>query len=655
MSILTAWSPFFHSTARMHGRSQFSGDRVERIEPIEDELIRAYVQEAAPEGEDASESGAEPERHLVTVRRDDRRAEAECTCSQFEKGTYCKHIWATLLDVQHNEGPGASAAELAKLRVRAPKARKRTGAGRRPIRQAEPQWMGRLSLLRPPMHDQSSNTQIAMPAQRQICYVVLPEASERSHGLVVELQQRTPTATGWSKAKPFKIDAPTIAGLADPVDRELCALLLGGAASERQWSGMPASMRGEARYRLPSGAWRTLLQRMIATQRCFVAATDDDITGNGGSGGNGNDHPLAWAGQRTWTLWLVGHEARGRDELLVNVELRRDLNEPPLAIEKPAMVLGGLDGVVIWNDQAAPLDDRDALSWMSHFRDEYRRHDQAQPIRVPKADVERFLDRLYLLPQLPEIDLPEGIGRVPQHVEPVPHLDLFSPGSQEAAQLLPASAKNQLLAKIWFAYDGQRVSPAQVGRFVAISSIASMNTGEAEEAARETGEATETDEAAEAQTVTASAGHEASNGSGNGSQIEIAAQTFDASTSSADAAGEDQEDQEDQAIDSDSDADADADADEGVDEEASEQTGDEAANEFDAPRPRVCSSSETIASNATPWRNWRTSACARWPVPGPIRWRCRASRWPKPSPASWHRAGRSRPTANSSAMPARRA
>ncbi|MFW6058607.1 MAG: SNF2-related protein [Phycisphaeraceae bacterium] len=455
MSILTAWSPFFHSSARMRGRAHFSNDRVERVPPAEDELIRAHVQDS-------------DEQHIVTIRQDEQRAEAECTCAHFEKGAYCKHIWAVLLDLQHREGPGASADHLARLRVRAPKARKRAGAGRRPMRDTEPEWMGRLSLLRPATSGDSGDASghVGLPVQRQICYVVLPEASMRHQGLVVELRQRTPTATGWSKAKPLKIDAPTLATLSDPVDRELCALLLGGAPPGHE-SMAGSTTRGEATYRLPPGAWRTILQRMIATHRCFIADDDD--------GTSGGERPLRWAGGQPWTLWMVGRESENGDELLVHVELRRGSDEPPLPIEAPAMVLGGVDGVVIWEDQAAPLDDRDAYRWVSHFRDEQRRRDEHRPIRVPKADVERFLDRLYMLPELPEIDLPEGIGRVPQHVEPIAHLDLFSPGSREAQQVLPASAKNQLAAKVWFAYDGQRVSPGQPGRFVTISSSASIN------------------------------------------------------------------------------------------------------------------------------------------------------------------------------------
>ncbi|MFP4144305.1 MAG: SNF2-related protein [Phycisphaeraceae bacterium] len=449
MSILTSWSPFFQSSARMRGRGYLNEERVERLEPGPDELVRARVQGG--------------ETYLVTIAEEDGRAEAECTCPQFQKGTYCKHIWATLLDVQQNpDGPGANAETLAGLRVRAPKARKRTGSAQ-PARPAEPEWIGRLTLLRPPadeMEPQSATD--LLPAQRQVVFAVLPQRSARRGGLVVELRQRTPIATGWSKSKPLKLSGDTLATLADAGDRELVALLIGSQQHDDQPGGLAGGTRPHAMYRLPSGAWRTLLKRMIDTGRCVLEA-DEEISSE-------TEQPLIWAGDEPWVLHLVGDLIE--DELLVHLELRREGERLP--IEKPELLLGGPGGLVIYDGKAAPLDDRESFRWAVQFRDEAERHGKPQPMHVPRADVDRFLDRLYMLPQLPELDLPEGIGRVPRQVDPVPHLDLFSPESAEARDALPASARNQLLGRVWFEYEGQRVSPLQPGRFVTISSSASQ-------------------------------------------------------------------------------------------------------------------------------------------------------------------------------------
>ncbi|MEX0884963.1 MAG: DEAD/DEAH box helicase [Phycisphaeraceae bacterium] len=461
MSLLTTWSPFFQSSVRMRGRGYQASNRVQRLEPEDDELVRAQVQ-----GREA---------YLVTIREEQTRALAECTCPSFAAGSYCKHIWATLLDVQQNpQAPGASAAELTGLRVRSPKARRREGdAGAVSRRSSEPEWMGRLTLLRPASEDLERQAGTLLPTQRQVCYVILPEASRQQHGLVVELRQRTPVASGWSKSKAMRVSPSTVGELADPADRELCALLIGGAQADDEPVGVMGGpiggrvARGHAAYRIAPGAWRTLARRMVATGRCYIEAGEDRD--------EMDERPLRWSGDEPWVLWMVGELVE--ESLEVRLELRRGQERTP--VEQSRLLLGGGDGVVIDDEAVSPFDDREAFRWASQFRDDARRHEGARPIVVARGDIERFLDRLYMLPQLPEIDLPEGVGRTPRHVAPVPHLELYSPESSEAQQALPGSSKTQLLARVRFAYEQQTVSPAQPGPFVAISSAASR--GEASE------------------------------------------------------------------------------------------------------------------------------------------------------------------------------
>lgn len=424
----------------MRGRAYQLGGRVERIEPDAEELVRAQVR------------GREP--YTVIIKREDRAAFAECTCPAFEKGAYCKHIWATLLDLQHKSGsPGVSAEDLAKLRVRAPKAKKRD-LSRPTTRQSEPTWVGRLSLMRSPGFDSSADR--VFPDQRQICYAILPTLSTRQNGLVVDLRQRTPTASGWSKPKAMRISAGGIASLSDSVDRELCALLLGSnTVHEHETSEPYRGARGHATFRLQTGAWRKLLISMIETGRCFVESEDGESTSG--------QKPLVWDGDEPWVLWMIG-KIDG-EELRVDVELRR--GDERMSIDTPKLLLGGWDGLVIYQGKAAPLDDRDAFRWASQFREETKRgYDEPSPLRIPIKDVSGFMDRLYLLPQLPEIDLPEGVARQEQRVKPACCLDLHrsAPGS--------GAGKSQITARVWFDYAGQRVIPTQPGRFVPVTPVA---------------------------------------------------------------------------------------------------------------------------------------------------------------------------------------
>ena len=514
MSQLTAWSPFFQSQARMKGRSLQLANKVKRLPPEDGELVRAQVQ-----GEKLI---------TVSVKSDGQKASIECDSPQAEDGVFCEHIWATLLHLIHEpSGPGATIDEIIKLRPQPPKARKRETDDRPVLRGNEPQWMGRLALLRPSATDVQEEAQSVFPVQRQVCYVVLPRASTRHNGLVVELRQRTATATGWGKPKPFKVSSEVVRQLTDPIDREICALLLGAVwVTEFEASDTYAmSSRSHSMYRVAPQAQRTLLRQMIQTGRCYLDPTGDEqhtdtltrLTWDPGEGG-----------QDTWVLYLhavydeqelepesddpVGEELdtveageqdeaaqgveslgtapaeagaagavdqaekvgaqRSPDDLLIDLQMRRAGRR--VSVELPELVLGGPEGLVVHQGVASLFDDREAWRWVTQFRDGRYLDEQTgrSVLRVEAEQVDRFLDRLYMLPHLPELDLPESLGRAEQTVEPVPHVDLFSPTSAPAMELANNVAKNHVVARLWFAYGDQRVSPVQPGRFVPVASAA---------------------------------------------------------------------------------------------------------------------------------------------------------------------------------------
>ena len=484
----------------MRGRSLQLGKKVRRLPPEEGELVRAQV-----EGDG---------RVTVSVRQEGNKAVIECDSPQAAEGVFCEHIWATLLHLMHEpDGPGASLTEIIKLKPQPPKARKREDDGR-PMRNGnEPRWMGRLAMLRPSSADLQDQVQSVFPTQRQVCYAVLPRVSQRHNGLVVELRQRTATATGWGKPKPLKVSTDVVSTLTDPQDREICSLLLGATwVTEHEASDTWTLSRSHAMYRVPTQAQVPLLKQMIATRRCYIddlEETDERL------------RAIVWdegpADEPAWSLYLhavyeedqlVGlggdeaaeaeaqkdeqEEDRGllgfdedelaaldRDDepeqndeprdLLVDLQMRRGGRRVP--IESPELVLGGPNGLVIHDGRASLFDDREAWRWVSQFRDGRYTDDEIERsvMRVEADQVERFLDRLYLLPHLPELDLPEGLGRAEQNIQPVPHLDLFSPTSAPAVELAPTTAKNNVVARLWFSYGDQRVSPVAPGRFVAFS------------------------------------------------------------------------------------------------------------------------------------------------------------------------------------------
>jgi superfamily II DNA or RNA helicase len=214
---------------------------------------------------------------------------------------------------------------------------------------------------------------------------------------------------------------------------------------------------------------------MIETGRCALAWSDPVLT-------TARPATLTWddPGQ-PWVLWALG---RVEDNTLtLSLELRRDGDRMP--VDEPELILGGDDGLVIHHHRAAPFDDRHAYPWVNLFRGEGRtlgvetglippRFSAAgtppgangySPIRVPLEELPQFLDRLYHLPCVPELDLPPDIGPTPQRLVPTPHLKL-SEQADEAAHATRRRPGSSYMAEAELDYAGAQVKPLQGGWFI---------------------------------------------------------------------------------------------------------------------------------------------------------------------------------------------
>ncbi|NJL31540.1 MAG: hypothetical protein HC898_07885 [Phycisphaerales bacterium] len=151
MSLIKAWANHFQSNIRMRGRSYQAQGRVHQVPPDSGEWVRAQIQ------------GSNEQTHTVVIRGQGPTAQVHCTCAYFATGQYCKHIWATLLDVHYNgmkhsgemlsdngevshQVAGMSADNDAPM-LAMPKARKREPGATKSAAH-EPEWVGRLMLLR---------------------------------------------------------------------------------------------------------------------------------------------------------------------------------------------------------------------------------------------------------------------------------------------------------------------------------------------------------------------------------------------------------------------------------------------------------------------------------------------------------------------------
>lgn len=454
MSWLLAWQPYFTPRMRMTGRAHQTNNRVQRV-PVENGTLAQFVI--------TNEESLTFEVELAPGGTGNRVA-VGCTCDECQEAGMCEHIYAGLVELsEYPEGRDDDMKRIENIRPSSPKARKRERSNINIITRTEPSWATKLSHLRVVSLSGDSANQSHLPVQRQVCYILQPDPSFRHNSAVIELRYRQPTRDGWSAPKQFKISEQIIHTLTEPEDKQLCSLLMGGSHPvEDEWSSRTSSRviaRSQCVFVLPQGGRQLLLARMISTGRCLMAMGNELL-------------PLTWDAddpdvlqtsnpRPPWTLWLVGNQTEDNQKIAFELELRRQGHT--MSADKPALILSGHDGLVVYDNKVAPFYDHGASQWINQYRDELSRHESIDPLEVSMEDLPRFLDRLYKLPQIPEVDLPDDVGWTEQRIRPEQNIEIFSPAAttDNTKQL-----KGTLTARPWFSYGNARVNPSQPGRFV---------------------------------------------------------------------------------------------------------------------------------------------------------------------------------------------
>jgi superfamily II DNA or RNA helicase len=568
---------FFQSPARLAGRALQRDARVEQLPPDKDQWFCTMVKN--DDGDD-----------MVVITGKDDTAAATCTCTDFASGMYCKHIWATLVDIDSSDSPATDQSDqsgnqtsqaleaLVDAQPQSLRARKRD-PDRAPTDSSEPQWSRCLNLIR-----LTSNDVPAAPSsisRQQLCYIIRPDLSTEHDGLVIELQLRRRTTKGWTQPKPLSVSTRSITRLSDPEDRPICAALTGGTPIDSD-SGQTwyAAASNHNVYRVTVGVRRWLMRKMIQTGRCYLAhprhpkrwtllhwddtiedglndflnesgqetletpevnlrPSDQNPTSIEGSSADSatiDEAPAATTGDvpadlqaslphdvarpdspesvespssqessappepaspvnavpseitdmqdpaelatsSPWVLWFIGRLVDGALEL--QLELRRD--DQTMSIEKPVLILGGQagqDGLVFYGDLVAGFDDQDAFRWVHQFREDAGLNagsdntGQSATMHVDPQQINSFIERLFAMKHLPQIDLPEQVGPMQRDVTPQPCLELFNPSMQ--SNVVSSSTPRKLIsAAVFFDYEGHRVNASRIGRFVLVGPQAS--------------------------------------------------------------------------------------------------------------------------------------------------------------------------------------
>lgn len=418
MDLASTLARFVHPKVRKRGVHYFRGRRV-------------TLSVCGPEKAEAEVTGSSVYR--VHLTREEKVLRGSCSCLYAGRGEPCKHVWAVILAVDAKgglRGSGDTLPATLKSQASGEAPKPVSVPASRPRREARP-------APRPPSWREILNRlgEAAAPpapaAAGELVYVIdVPATLQRQQLTLEVLTGRRKRDGSLGKLYWLHLNRGDIPHLPDSADRKILSLIA-GAKQGGTWgtwysgAGTPIPIPCE----IPEEAASVLIPLLCATGRCRLRLDSASHA----------DGPVAWnGGDEPWELWLDVREAKDGDCVMTG-SLRR--GEDRLTLREPVLLLSS--GFVILADgQVSRLDTGNAFRWISLLR-------QTEALRVPAAERDEMLERLFSSSDLPRLDLPESMRVEEARPLPQPRLRLSQPGSQ---------SRDWPRAELSFLYDGQEVT-----------------------------------------------------------------------------------------------------------------------------------------------------------------------------------------------------
>lgn len=360
-----------------------------------------------------------------------------CTCSYATGGQCCQHMWALVLTLHADRRHAEFAAQLTEVQQVVLKgsgpAAEHHGSPREPVpdeheaphdapeRALEPdgltgfddepeRWQLVLDRAESALHRSMRPSATALgtarfgtapstvewPDDRRLVYVIDTHA-ESAGGLTLEVAtERLERDGSWSAPRRFAFSTETWFAAPDPEDRHIARVLLGAA---------PLPDFGHARntFVLAPGSLPSIIPRVCATGRTRLKLpttppTWRAVTWDGAR--DAHDHTAAWHFALTLTRTTERFELTGT---LLRGNESRPLTEAMLLSQGTFCVIDAM---------IAPLESDGLWPLL------------AELARVPTLDIGAdpgpLLSRLYALPRVPTLVLPDNLSVIEAHVRPVP-------------------------------------------------------------------------------------------------------------------------------------------------------------------------------------------------------------------------------------------
>ncbi|MEZ6123742.1 MAG: DEAD/DEAH box helicase [Planctomycetaceae bacterium] len=448
-SIASAEKQYFDSAVRTRGEEYFRRGFVSDID-VTDDWVRATVANGLGDFYDVS---------IELDPMDNEVLSAECDCPYFDDHGLCKHLWATILQIDAVIF-GRSSSGNSSVRKHKPD-------------QAVPEWMVELNRLK-----NSTSTHSSLPArphsdalttlQQQFWYVLEMAQSQTHKTCVVELMTQQTRANGDPGAiKEFRLGQSSLREVADPVHFHAMKTLLDSTEqlhSPFDYYYSPSSSRST--FLLNSVLAPAVIPLLAATGRlCWRLSNKVSVE-------DARFVTLDEGPPWDFSVSFVPPSANKSEpsEWLISGQLTRtvpaDGPDSPLRSEsRPVsdIVMLMSDSLVLFENQLARVSTGNGGAWLQLLQ-------RKATIKVADGDRKLFVQHLLETPQLLNLPLPEDFCPQIQGVSCQPRLRLL------ATQKLPHRLQhmNFVFGVVHFLYGETEIAASNPNQHVLLEAEASL-------------------------------------------------------------------------------------------------------------------------------------------------------------------------------------
>lgn len=367
--------------------------------------------------------------------------QARCSCDDFFNGRLCRHVWATLLEIDgtgNAKVPGNSKLEVIPDEaftldldedfseydelVAMPR-RKRVSAKSRGT------WKTQLQGVRAWMaayRHSSHATRRAVPEkERELWYVLNVASTAEKAKPEIEFHQREKKKDGeWGVMRKQSVSLE--GSWLNALDQRLVMMLV-GSQSVIQTS---YASYGYSQFQSPSTfagcAMSPALYDHVMPELCATGRVTWIRDSN---------HPvdpsrvLTWQGGEPWRFRLVGDADGRKSRYTIRGEFYR--GEETAALTDPVICLA--DGVVLFHDRLARLDVSPDFAWVVALK-------ANGEMVVPYKERAKFLQEWWSAPHQPEARFPDSLAAETVCLPPEPKLVIKAPVGYYDSNFLPADA-----------------------------------------------------------------------------------------------------------------------------------------------------------------------------------------------------------------------